>query len=221
MEKQKKAKDNSALLRADGIASDIYMGSEPVETASNQIIDIDYEDSEAAYFPIKYPAFENAFRSFIEELGLYSVFDQNDSISFELAERIEPENLLKRIIKRNNAEADIKKINTRIGSYVEKFKNALKEIGRMEKENASAPEIEKSKGNLFASIVMEFDAETEEFGDFTYEFALKRLYMDLMQTANMNGKHGWEIFDYFTMSKAGPEYRQRIYEELIGNIYSN
>jgi hypothetical protein len=68
---------------------------------------------------------------------------------------------------------------------------------------------------------MKFDAETEEFGDFTYEFALKRLYIDLMQTANMNGTHGWEIFDYFCMSEADPEYRKSIYEELIGNIYNN
>ena len=223
MEKQKKANYNSSLLRMDNAASDAHSESESAQKtgSSDEITYIDYEDDEEVYMPIKYPAFENAFKSFVEELDYYSIFDSSDSISFELEKRIAPESLLERVIKRNNAETDIKKIEKQLGGYVEIFRKALKEINRMEEENAQKSEIEKRKGELFAGIVMKFDEETEEFGDFTYEFALKRLYIDLMQTADMNGTHGWEIFDYFSMSEADPEYRKSVYEELIGNIYNN
>jgi hypothetical protein len=221
MEKQKKAIGNSRLLRLDSVAPDSHSESEPAQETviGDEIMGMDYEEEE--YLPIKFPAFENAFKSFVDELSLYSIFDDNDSFSFELAERISPDNLLGRVIKRNNAEADIQKIEKQLDGYVERFGNALKEIERMEEENKPKQEIEKAKGELFAGIVIKFDAETEEFGDFTYEFALKRLYVDLMQVASMNGTHGWDIFDYFSMSEADPEYRREVYEELIGNIYDN
>ncbi len=223
MEKQKKAGFDSSLLRVDNTASDYSSGSRPSQKIEGEkdFIDADYEDEEEAYIPIKYPAFENAFKTFVEELDFYAVFDNNDSISFELEKRIAPESLLERVIKRNNAEADIQKIEKQLDGYVETFKKALKEISRMEEENVQKSKIEKRKGELFADIVMKFDAETEEFGDFTYEFVLKRLYIDLMQTANMNGKHGWDIFDYFSMSEVDPEYRRDTYEELVSNIYNN
>ena len=223
MEKQKKAGFDSSLLRVDNIASDYgsRSGSSQKIEGEEDFIDADYDDEEETYIPIKYPTFENAFKTFVEELESYAVFDNNDSISFELEKRIAPESLLERIIKRNNAEADIQKIEKQLDGYVETFKKALKEISRMEEENIQKSKIEKRKGELFADIVMKFDAETEEFGDFTYEFALKRLYIDLMQTANMNGKHGWDIFDYFSMSEVDPEYRRDTYEELVGNIYNN
>ncbi|MEM0136046.1 MAG: hypothetical protein QXU18_12620, partial [Thermoplasmatales archaeon] len=101
------------------------------------------------------------------------------------------------------------------------FEKALAEIKKMEAENRPKLEIEKKKGELFSDIVRKFDAETEDFGDFTYEFALKRLYMDLMRIANMNGKHGWDIFDYFSMPETDPQHRKEIYEELLGNMSYN
>ena len=223
MEKQKKANRNSSLLRMGNTSSDDYSESEPVQSSESgsEIIYINYEDDEAVYVPIKYPAFENAFKSFIEELDYYTIFDDSDSISFELGKRIAPSSLFERVIKRNNAETDIQKIEKLLEDCVEAFGKALKEINEMEEEHVPNPEIEKRKVELFAGIVVKFDAETEEFGDFTYEFALKRLYMDLMRTANMNGTHGWSIFDYFSMSEADPEYRKEVYEELMGNIYNS
>jgi len=148
MEKQKKANHNSSLLRMDNAASDAHSESESAQKtgSSDEITYIDYEDDEEVYMPIKYPAFENAFKSFVEELDYYSIFDSSDSISFELEKRIAPESLLERVIKRNNAETDIQKIEKQLGCYVEIFRKALKEINRMEEENAQKSEIEKRKG---------------------------------------------------------------------------
>ena len=108
MEKQKKANHNSSLLRMDNAASDAHLESEPTQKteSSDEIIYIDDEDYEDVYMPIKYPAFENAFKSFVEELDYYSIFDNSDSISFEFEKRIAPESLLERVIKRNNAETE-------------------------------------------------------------------------------------------------------------------
>ena len=155
MEKQKKSNGYSSLLRLDSYASDSH-DNEQAQTieSEDRIADMDYDEDEDIYMAIKFPAFENAFKSFVEELDLYAVFDTSESISFELEKRIAPESLLERVIKRNNAETDIQKIEKQLEGYVRAFEKALKEINRMEEENSQKSEIEKRKGEGYAAMIL-------------------------------------------------------------------
>lgn len=213
MEKQKNRNAEMSLLRMDSF------GVDPGAIQEQYINNAEDEDSdiEEEYAPIAHPAFEAAFSTFIEVLERSEVFYQSDAISNELADRIEPAVVLSSLIREFGAENDADGIEKQIKSYTESFKKAIETLKSMEMEGAVETEIRRKEAELFTKIALKFEKETSDFGDATYEFALKRLYMDFMQVSNMDSKHGHKIFDFFAIA-GNPEYKKNIYDELSGNI---
>ena len=213
MEKQKNRNAEMSLLRMDSF------GVDPGAAQEQYINNAEDEDSdmEEKYEPIAHPAFEAAFSTFMEVLENSAIFYQSDAISNELADRINPEKVISTLISKFGAQNDMDEIVEQIESYTESFEKAIRMLKSMEMKGATEAEIEKEEAELFTKIALKFENETSDFGDATYEFALKRLYMDFMQVSNMDSKHGHKIFDFFAIA-GNPEYKKNIYDELSGNI---
>jgi hypothetical protein len=217
MEKMKNYDIYKVLLRMDAYSED------PVDAQAQNNYSDDEEDLdiEEPYRAIAHPAFELAFSNFMELIEDYEIFYQNDAISNEFEERIEPNSLLSMLIKGFSAEKDIESITAQIQSYSESFKNAMETLKEMEDKGTSEQEIRKTETELFSKIVIKFNKETEDFGNATYDFAIKRFYMDLMMISNMYQKRSMDIFDFFGILGDNPEYAKTIHEELKNNIIEN
>ncbi|MCL5404818.1 MAG: hypothetical protein M1125_03200 [Candidatus Marsarchaeota archaeon] len=210
---------STQLLRFDGQDASDY--AQPRKSDYAQESQSKYYDEDDSEIPILYAAFENAFKDFKEMLRNVAIFTKSDALSSELAHRLDPDALLKRSLELEGAEPEMKQITMQLNEYKREYTEALDAIDSAREAKAEESEINKIKSRLFSAIVRSFDDYTADLGDATYEYTINMLYSSFIQIAKFRGKYALDIFDYFSMSDADPEYRRELYEDFAGDQETN